>query len=234
MNMNNIENTERGIGWFERVLNLVEKYKIRHFFKAAFVILLIAGVVGFLKNPTWIFEQYEMWKEKQHQETIDLRLQNTHKIQHLMEKSLYKIECDRIILLELHNGNTGIGGLPFAKCTATYEVMDDNILPIAQQYQEQNLSLIPFANKLFKEGYWCGNVKDLEEFDRGLYHKMASNGTNHFAACVIEGVDKPLAFLFVSFNEQLTEEHNCQIVREQIRHISLELALLLEINKNYK
>lgn len=233
MNTNNIENTERGIGWFERVLNLVEKYKIRHFFKAAFVILLIAGVVGFLKNPTWIFEQYEIWKEKQHQETIDLRLQNTHKIQHLMEKSLYKIECDRIMLLELHNGNTGIGGLPFAKCTATYEVMDDNILPIAQQYQEQNLSLIPFANKLFKEGYWCGDVKDLEAFDRGLYHKMASNGTEHFAACVIEGVDKPLAFLFVSFKD-IVEEHNCAEVREQVRHISLELALLLEINKNYK
>lgn len=231
--MSNIENTERGIGWFERVLSLVEKYKIRHFFKAAFVILLIAGVVGFLKNPTWIFEQYEIWKEKQHQETIDLRLQNTYKIQHLMEKSLYKIECDRIMLLELHNGNTGIGGLPFAKCTATYEVMDDDILPIAQQYQEQNLSLIPFANKLFKEGYWCGNVKDLEEFDRGLYHKMASNNTEHFAACVIEGVDKPLAFLFVSFKD-IDEEHKCEEVRENIRHISLELALLLEINKNYK
>lgn len=45
----NIDNTEKGIGFFERVLALVDKYKIRHFIKAAFVILLIAAIVGFIE-----------------------------------------------------------------------------------------------------------------------------------------------------------------------------------------
>ena len=46
-----IDNTDKGIGFFERVLVLIDKYKIKHFIKAAFVILLIAGIVGFIKNP---------------------------------------------------------------------------------------------------------------------------------------------------------------------------------------
>lgn len=226
----NIENTEKGIGWFERILALVDKYKIKHFIKAAFVVLLIAGIVGFIKNPYAPFEWYEEWKEKQHQEQMDLRAVNNDKIQHLIEKSLYKIEADRIMILELHNGNESIGGLPFNKCSATFEYMDNGLYPCAELYQNQQLSLIPFATYLFSNGYFCGDISDLEAIDRGLYHKMASNGTEHFAACVIEGIDKPLAFLIVSFKEK-TEVHNCEIVREQIRHISLEIAVLLELNR---
>lgn len=223
---------DKGFNWIEKGLAIVEKYKFKTIFKAVAVILIVAATVGFLKNPTWIFEQYEEWKEKQHQTELDLRMVNNDKIQHLLDKSLYKIGADRILLLECHNGNEGLGGLPFSKCSATFEVMD-TAYPIASQYQDQQLSLIPFASYLFKNGYWCGDVKELESLDRGLYHRMTANGTEHFAACVIEGVDKPLAFLFVSFKET-TDIHNCDLVREQVRHISLEVALLLELNRKIK
>ena len=229
--MEKITQTEKGLNFIEKALGIVEKYRIKTILKAVLVVLIAAATIGFIKNPTCLFEWYDTWKDKQHQEEMDLRNINNGKIQHLLDKSLYKIEADRITVLELHNGQTGIGGLPFTKCSATFEVMDDGIMPIAQQYQDQQLSLIPFANYLNTNGYFCGDIKDLEKIDRGLYHRMASNGTEHFAACLIEGVDKPLAFLFVSFNGPLDEEHSCEIVREQIRHIALEVALCLELNK---
>jgi hypothetical protein len=225
-----MEKIDKGIGVLEKALNMVEKYKIVTILKGCFIVLIIAGLIGFLNNPTYIFEQYEAWKAKQHQTQMDIRTINNHKIQHLIEKSLYKIGAKRIIILEMHNGNSGMGGLPFNKCSATFEFMDDGIIPVAAQYQEQQLSLIPFANYLFNNGYFCGNIKDLEQYDRGLYHRMSANGTKHFAACVIKGVDKPLAFLFVSFGD-LDMNHSCEIVREQIRHISLEIALCLELNR---
>jgi hypothetical protein len=62
---------------------------------------------------------------------------------------------------------------------------------------------------------------------------MKANGTEHFACCLIEGIDKPLALLFVSFaNPVDSTTHNCTFVRENIRHIALEQALLLELNKH--
>ena len=226
----NIQNTTTALGWLEKILGVAEKYKLRTIFKTVFIILIMAATVGFIKNPTWVFQKYDEWKERQHQEQMDLRAVNNDKIQHLIEKSLYKIEADRIMILELHNGNESIGGLPFNKCSATFEYMDNGLYPCAELYQNQQLSLIPFASHLFSKGYFCGDLKDLEAIDRGLYHKMASNGTEHFAACVIEGIDKPLAFLIVSFKTK-TEAHNCDLVREQIRHISLEIAVLLELNR---
>lgn len=228
-----IDNTDRGLSFIERGLAIVEKYKIKTILKAVMVVLIAAATIGFINNPTWIFEQYEAYKEREHQEQLDMRTINNEKIQHLLDKSLYKIGCDRITLLECHNGQIGNGGLPFAKCSATFEVMDNGVWPIGNQYQDQNLSLIPFATYLFKTGYWCGDIEDLEKYDRGLYHRMSSNGTKHFAACVIEGIDAPLAFLFITYTEPIEDLHDCDEVRENIRHLAMELAVLLEI-RNYK
>ena len=228
--MNN-ESVNNGIAWLDKVLQMVEKYKIRTIFKGIFVVLLIAATVGFISNPTYIFEKYQEWQDEQHSKAMEYTLINNEKLHILSEKLLYRVEAKRVIVLSLHNGNESNGGLPFAKCTATYEALNDNAYPIAPQYQGIQLSLMPFATKLFQEGYWCGDVEDLKEIDKSLYYKMKGNDTEHFAACVIEGVVKPLAFLFVSFDVIDNNNHSCNEVRENIRHIALEMALLLELNK---
>lgn len=228
---NNIENTSTGLGWFEKVLGLADKYRITTIFKSVFIILLLAGTVGFINNPTWIFEKYQEWQQIQHNEKLTHRLEHNEKIHILTEKLLYKVNADRVLLLELHNGNTGLGGFPFAKCSATYEALQDGIIPVAHQYQELNLSLMPFANKLFDEGYWCGDTQDLKEIDKALCYRMLGNDTSHFAGIVIRGVDKPLAFLFVKF-KNIGEKHNCNEIKTIIEDNAFQIALLIELNKH--
>lgn len=228
------ENINNGLGWLEKALNIVEKYKLITIFKGIFVVLLISLTIAFLKNPTFIFERYEAWKKREHDERIELRQQNNRKLQNLTEKILYKIDADRILICETHNGLENSNGLPFSKCSATYEALNDNILPVASQYQNVNLSLMPFASYLFEHKYWCGDVEELENIDRALYHKMAGNGTNHFAAIVVEGIDnKPLAFVFISF-QNIPDGHDCEEVRKIAEYTKVETAVLLELNKRGK
>ena len=228
---NNIENTSTAIGWFERVLDIANKYRIRTVFKSVFIILLIAGTVGFIKNPTWIFEKYQDWQDKQHIEKLAHRLEHNEKLHIMTEKLMYKVNADRVLLLELHNGNTGLGGFPFAKCSATYEALNEGIVPVAHQYQDLNLSLMPFASKLFDDGYWCGDTQDLKEIDKALCYRMLGNDTSHFAGIVIQGVDKPIAFLFVKFKD-IKDEHNCEEIKRIIADNAFQIALLLELNKH--
>lgn len=225
----NTGNVDTGIGWVEKTLQMVEKYRIWTILKAILVVLLIALVVGFISNPTYIFEKYKEYEDKKHTEAIENRLHNNEKIHILCEKLMYRVDADRVMLLELHNSGTNLNGLPFVKASAIYESLNEGIYPVSGQYQQVQLSLMPFSIHLFKSGYWCGDTDELLEIDKGLYHKMKGNGTEHFAACLIEGVDTPLAFLIVSFKD--LPEHDCLEVRENIRHISLELALLLELGK---
>lgn len=228
--MENIEKTEKGLNLLERALQIIDKYKITTVLKGVAIVLIIAATIGIISNPTWVFERYNEWQDKQHSERIEQRLKNNEKLHLKAEQLMYRVDANRVMILELHNGLENNVGLPFSKCSATYEALNIGTKPVADQYQSVNLSLMPFATFIFEEGYWCGNIEDLANIDRGLYYKMLSNEVKHFAACVIEGVDKPLALMFISYQE-IPTNHSCEKVRENIRHIALEAALLLELSK---
>lgn len=223
------EKINNGINWVEKTLQIVEKYKCFTILKALGLILVIALLIAFLSNPTYVFEKYEEWKEKQHTEKLTHRLQHNEKLHILIEKLMYKVNADRVILLELHNGISNNSGLPFAKCSATYESINEGVIPVSDQYQDLNLSLMPFATTLFNDGYWCGNTDELKDIDKALCYRMLFNETSHFAGKVIKGVEKPLAFLFVKF-KSIDEQHNCDEVAKVINENALQMALLLELN----
>jgi hypothetical protein len=226
-----IDNTSNVISWLERGLKLIKEYGVGRIITGALLIAFLSVIFYFIFNPTQAFEVYEDWKTRQHYKLMELRLENAPKIQNTLEKLTYKVDASRTVILEMHNGNTSTGGIPFTKCSATYEALNVGAHPVANSYQDQNLSLIPFATYLFQKGYWCGNVDELLEIDRALGYKLKANGTEHIAACVIEGIDKPLAFMIVSFDKLPDEHHNCGAVRENIRHISMELAVYFEVEQ---
>lgn len=229
-----ITDTGLYLGWLESALNLVKQYGITKILIVTFLISLISTYFYIIFNPEAAFDAYDRWRQITHTELFDLRMENAPKIQNLIDKLTFKVDASRTMVLELHNGSDGIGGLPFTKCSATYESLNIGAHPVASQYQNQNMSLIPFATFIFDKGYWCGNTDELLQIDRALYHKMKSNNTEHFAACVIEGIDKPLAILIVSFEKMPNEAHNCEEIRENIRHISMELSVFLEVEKMMK
>lgn len=224
----NIDNTEKGIGWFERVLALVDKYKIKHFIKAAFVVLLIAGIVGFIKNPLWAWNKMEEIKDKQHKELMDTRLENSGKIQAAIDKLLYKTNASRVIVMEYHNSTTSLQGVPYLKGTAVFEGLNENVRPVSDQYKDIILTLVPFASHLSEVNYWYGNTEDMKYLDKSLCYKLLSNGTNHFAAATIEGINGPIGVLIVSF-EGVDELHNCEEIRNRVVHTALEIGVLMEL-----
>lgn len=225
-----IDNTSNVISWLERGLKLIKDYGIGRIITGALLIAFLSVVFWFIFNPTRAFEVYDDWKDRQHSTLMDIRMENAPKIQSLIDKLTYKVDASRTIILELHNGSESVGGIPFTKCSATYESLNIGVSPVANYYQNQNLSLIPFTTYLFNKGYWCGDIDELTEIDKALCFKMKSNGVEHFSACVIEGIDKPLAILIVSF-DKIDEHHICDDVRNNIRHIAIELSVMFEVER---
>ena len=229
-----VDNTNNVLTWVKHMLELIKEYGPFKIIGAAILIAIVSIFLFFMFNPSKAIEIYKDWETSQHDEKMELRMQVGPKIQSLIDKLTYGVGATRTVILELHNGNTGSGGLPFAKCTATYESLNIGKHPVSEQYQNVDLSLMPFAHKLFNDGYWCGETDELMDIDRALYHKMKSNGIEHFAACVIEGVDsKPIAFMIVSY-EKLAQDiqfHDCNETRNNIRHVAMELAVVLEVNR---
>lgn len=229
MAKSNIEGTGTGIGFMERILALVNKYHFKDFLKAFAVLILIGLGVWFISNPGWVFERYDRWAAERHEQLTEVRRDNSGRINLLLDKALYRMGADRVVMLELHNGTTGASGLPFEKCSATYEAVD-GVPPVSDQYQNVNLSLYPFTKYLKDNGYWQGKADSLISMDKSLCYRMMSNGVGELAGCLIEGVDKPLAFLFVTYGEKGCDLDSAS-VRNDVRHVAMELALLLETQK---
>lgn len=226
-----INNANSVIGWLDSFLKLVKQYGVSKIIIGTLLLSIICIFFYFIFNPTAAFEFYDNWKESQHNELIEQRLETSPKMQSVVDKLTMKVDAARTLIIELHNGNTSNSGLPFFRGTATYEGLNIGVMPIAGQYENQSLSLIPFASYLFQYGFWQGNTDDMKEIDRGLYYKMKSNGTEHFAAGLIMGIDRPLAFMFVSFDHLPDENHDCADVRRNMQHVAMEVAVLLEVEK---
>lgn len=226
-----INNTSGVISWLNGILKMIREYGVSKIIIGAILLAIVSFFFYFMFNPAKIFEIYDGWKERQHDHLTELRQENSPRIQSIIDKLTYHVDASRTIILELHNGTTGTGGLPFNKCTATFESLNIEVMPVAGQYEDVSLSLMPFAQYLFKEGYWNGSTDSLMRIDRGLAYKMKSNGTEYFAACIIEGIDKPLAIMITSFPTHALEHMAPDELRENVRHVAMEVSVLLEVER---
>lgn len=223
-----INNVNTGLGWLDKTLQIVEKYKLRTIFKAILIILLIAITVGFLKNPLWLYEHIEAAKEREHTEKLVERTENNYKIQSSIEKLMYKTNASRCVVISLHNGLNDISGIPYLRGSAIYESLNDNVIPVSEQYQNVMLSLYPFTNHLYFNDYFCGDLTELKKIDKSMYHRFAANETTHLCAVSIQGKDKPIGFLFLTYTYDV--EHHCEDIKREVQHTALELSYLLELN----
>lgn len=229
-----INNTDKVLGWLEKMLNFLKEYGAWRIIKATFLIAFVSLVLYACFNFPSIIEYIDNKRREAHLEQMEERMKIAPKIQGVMDKLTFSVGATRVLLLELHNGNTGNGGLPFTKCSATYESLNIGKFSIAQEYQDVNMSLVPFLYKLHQVGYWCGNVETLEEIDRGLYYKVKGNGTEHFSACAIQGIEgNTIAFLIISYDKKPEDlkVHECEEVRVNMRHVASEIAVMLEVRR---
>lgn len=224
---NKISNIDKFLGVFEKIVQFFQKYKIWDVLKALVFSILIGYMIYFAIYPETVFKKIEEIREKIHTEQIEWRVENNLVIQSKLDKLLYSTGANRCVIMSLHNGLNDINNVPFLRASAIFESIN-NTYPIGNQYQKVVLSLFPFSNHLYFNNYWYGNVEDLKSMDVNLYHKLAGNGTKHFCAVTIQGVDKKIGFLFLTFQEVPT--HNCLEIRDKVQHTALELALLLELN----
>lgn len=220
-----IDNTERGIGWFERILELVEKYKIKHFIKASFVIVLIACVVGFIKNPTWVIEKIHEWERKEHTERVEMAMKNTQLIQYEMDALRVKTNASRVVLLTFHNQKQTLNGVPYIYLTAQNEALDYGIAPIAEKYESLKCSLYPFVNYIIQNEYFSGDITELAKIDKALAYRMMGNDVTHTSILNIEG-ETLLGVLVVTYTGDC-KDHNCRDVELDVRKSATKIGILL-------
>lgn len=220
-----MENIEKGLGWLDRALEIVEKYKLRTIAKAVAIILVIAALIGFLQNPTWIFEKYEEYKKKEHSERVEIAMKNTQLIQYEIDALRMKTNASRVVLLTFHNQKQTLSGVPYIYLTAQNESLDYGVTPVAEKYEVLKCSLYPFVNYIIQNEYFAGDIDSLASIDKALAYRMMGNDVTHCSIMNIEG-ESLLGVLVVTYTDDC-ENHNCKDVEMIVRKSATKIGILL-------
>ena len=220
-----MENIDKGLGWLDRALEIVEKYKLRTIAKAVAIILVIAALIGFLQNPTWIFEKYEEYKKKEHSERVEIAMKNSQLIQYEIDALRMKTNASRVVLLTFHNQKQTLSGVPYIYLTAQNESLDYGITPVAEKYEVLKCSLYPFVNYIIQNEYFAGDIDSLASIDKALAYRMMGNDVTHCSIMNIEG-ENLLGVLVITYTDDC-ENHNCKDVEMIVRKSATKIGILL-------
>lgn len=221
-----MERIDKGMGWLQKMLNLQNKYGFFSIVKGLFLLFLAGYVVFFALNPKYLLERVTTIQTEQHDNLVRSRLAADSDIRLILSKTMHNTNADRAWLIEFHNGNKNLTtGLPFLFGSMRIEETQDSIPNVDEDYTDFSLSKYKLIAKVLDEGFFYGNIKDVQSIDKRLYYKFQSNDINEIALLTIYNEDKPAGIVGLSFcnNKQMDK----QLVGKRIRSAGIQIATLL-------
>lgn len=221
-----MERIDKGMGWLQKMLNLQNKYVFFSIVKGLFLLFLAGYVVFFALNPKYLLERVTTIQTEQHDNLVRSRLAADSDIRLILSKTMHNTNADRAWLIEFHNGNKNLTtGLPFLFGSMRIEETQDSIPNVDEDYADFSLSKYKLIAKVLDEGFFYGNIKDVQSVDKRLYYKFQSNDINEIALLTIYNEDKPAGIVGLSFcnNKQMDK----QLVGKRIRSAGIQIATLL-------
>lgn len=221
-----MERIDKGMGWLQKMLNLQNKYGFFSIIKGLFLLFLAGYVVFFALNPKYLLERVTTIQTEQHDNLVRSRLAADSDIRLILSKTMHNTNADRAWLIEFHNGNKNLTtGLPFLFGSMRIEETQDSIPNVDEDYADFSLSKYKLIAKVLDEGFFYGNIKDVQSIDKRLYYKFQSNDINEIALLTIYNENKPAGIVGLSFcnNKQMDK----QLVGKRIRSAGTQIATLL-------
>lgn len=214
-------------GIFQKSVEFTKKYSIVDLLKGLFALIISCAIILLFLNPAFILDKYEKYKVSQHTEEVDKRLEISPKINFILEKLLVTTNCDRSFIVEFHNGNSNLNGLPFLYGDMTYEeCAKDSLEYISELYQNIPLSRFSISQELFNNGYWYGSVEELAEIDKRLSGRIKINSGEWIALILLKGKDQYLGIIGVSYTN--IENVRKEDVGRNLRTAAINTITLLD------
>lgn len=206
----------------------------------AVVIILLGAVAGVSyiyanKGASDAVKFQEVMNQKIHDYEMNMRLKNSSALNNLVVQLMYETNADRVLLAEYHNGNANVNGIPFLKWSVTFESFTDNMcFSVANDYQQQQITLYPFITHIGENYLYRGFVEDdLKKIDRSYAYKLLSHGIEYLIVSqIVNNIGSKCGMLILEYTDASVIDAN--LVKQRLHKASQECASLLTLSrKNY-
>lgn len=168
-----------------------------------------------------------------HNELIDKRLEINSKIKNAIEAFRQKVDADRVYIFEYHNGESNLNGLPFAKVSATYEILKPGVSSYKSRLQGIPSGLILEFNQnlLTNKQISVPNITDYKDIDPVGNSVLIRPDAKSFYVALINNISGyPIGFIGMDYICRESGKEEADKAIKELKAISLQIGSLLEVD----
>lgn len=172
---------DSGLSWLERILQLCKEYGVFNILKGLFILIILSLTLRICYNPSFLFDKYTDYMTQRHAEELHKRTEYDQQIKNLLPVYLYKYHADRIWIIQYHNGI-----MDWQHGTMRFELCNDEVESIKNQYNDFNLTWINLPYYLKTNEVFIGDMVKLDSIDSTLYTQLKKNNVQYLACTIIK------------------------------------------------
>lgn len=217
----------------DKWINIVEKYKLSTIFKtliiAIIAVLLFTWFPKYIENITEkaVIEaniETEIKHKQDHDIGIQERISIQSEIENILERACMELNCNRIWIVEMHNGTNNNIGLPFYYGAMTYEISFTNDY-VGEDYQQIILSRYTFPSYLKEHTLWFGSAEDFYKIDQRLGKRIIAHDVKYIGICYISSYGTDIGYVGVSYTDKTPVDSN--IIQRKLISLSQTFSSML-------
>lgn len=172
---------DSGLSWLERILQLCKEYGVFNILKGLFILIMLSLTLRICYNPSFLFDKYTDYMTQRHAKELHKRTEYDQQIKSLLPVYLYKYHADRIWIIQYHNGI-----MDWQHGTMRFELCNDEVESIKNQYKDFNLTWINLPYYLKTNEVFIGDMVKLDSIDSTLYTQLKKNNVQYLACIIIK------------------------------------------------
>lgn len=172
---------DSGLSWLERILQLCKEYGVFNILKGLFILIMLSLTLRICYNPSFLFDKYTDYMTQRHAKKLHERTEYDQQIKSLLSVYLYKYHADRIWIIQYHNGI-----MDWQHGTMRFELCNDEVESIKNQYNDFNLTWINLPYYLKTNEVFIGDMVKLDSIDSTLYTQLKKNNVQYLACTIIK------------------------------------------------
>ena len=206
------------------------------FFAVVMILLSSVGVIAYITAEKGASDAVKIQLETQqkiHDYEMNMRLQNSSSLNNLVIQLMYETNADRVLLAEYHNGSSNVAGIPFLKWSVTFEAFKDEMgLGVANEYQQQQITLYPFITHIGENYLYRGYVEtDLKDIDKSYAYKLMSHKIEYIIVSqIVNNKGSKCGMLILEYTN--TSNIDEFAVKQRLHKASQECAALLTLSQH--
>lgn len=172
---------DSGLSWLERILQLCKEYGVFNILKGLFILIMLSLTLRICYNPSFLFDKYTDHMTQKHMKELYKRTEYDQQVKSLLPVYLYKYHADRVWIIQYHNGI-----MDWQHGTMRFELCNDDVESIKNQYNDFNLTWINLPYYLKENEVFIGDMVKLDSIDSTLYTQLKKNDVQYLACTIIK------------------------------------------------